>query len=107
MTVMQSIITILAVALGTMLTRFLPLVVFPDSKNPPQFITYLGTVFPYAVIGLLVAYSLKDFVGTGSHGIPEILAILFITAVHRWKKNMLLSISAGTVLYMFFVQAVF
>ena len=53
MTVMQSIITILAVALGTMLTRFLPFVVFPDSKNPPQFITYLGTVFPYAVIGLL------------------------------------------------------
>ena len=45
MTVMQSIITILAVALGTMLTRFLPFVVFPDSKNPPQFITYLGTVF--------------------------------------------------------------
>lgn len=56
MTTTQSIITIIAVVLGTMVTRFLPFVIFPEGKNPPEYIRYLGTVLPYAVIGLLVVY---------------------------------------------------
>ena len=60
MTLTQSIITIAAVVLGTMLTRFLPFLIFPEGKKPPQYITYLGMVLPHAVIGLLVVYCLKD-----------------------------------------------
>ena len=96
MTVIQSIITILAVVLGTMLTRFLPFLIFPEGKTPPPFITYLGTVLPYAVIGLLVVYCL-----------PEAIAVLFIIVIHKWKKNTLFSIGAGTVLYMVLVQTCF
>lgn len=62
MTVTQSVITIAAVVLGTMTTRFLPFLVFPEGREPPAFIRYLGTVLPYAVIGLLLVYCLKDAV---------------------------------------------
>ena len=107
MTTAQSIITILAVVLGTMITRFLPFIIFPERKEPPAYITYLGTVLPYAVIGLLVIYCLKDAVFTSYHGLPELISIVFIIVLHKWKKNTLLSIGAGTVLYMVLVQNFF
>lgn len=107
MTTTQSIITIIAVVLGTMVTRFLPFVIFPEGKNPPEYIRYLGTVLPYAVIGLLVVYCLKDVPANGTHGIPEAIAILFIILIHKWKKSTLLSIGSGTALYMVLVQTIF
>lgn len=107
MTVTQSVITILAVVLGTMITRFLPFLIFPEDREPPAFVTYLGTVLPYAVIGLLVVYCLKDAVFTSLHGLPELLAILAVVAVHKWKHSTLLSIALGTVVYMLLVQRVF
>ena len=93
--------------LGTMVTRFLPFLIFPEGKEPPEFIQYLGKVLPYAVIGLLVIYCLKDVPGSGTYGIPEFLASVFIVLLHRWKKSILLSIGGGTVFYMLFVQYVF
>lgn len=93
--------------LGTMVTRFLPFLIFPEGKEPPEFIQYLGKVLHYAVIGLLVIYCLKDVPGSGTYGIPEFLAIAFIVLHHRWKKSILLSIGGGTVFYMLLVQFVF
>lgn len=93
--------------LGTMVTRFLPFLIFPEGKEPPEFIQYLGKVLPYAVIGLLVIYCLKDVPGSGIYGIPKFLAIAFIVLLHRWKKSILLSIGGGTVFYMLLVQFVF
>lgn len=108
MTTLQGIITILMAVLGTMLTRFLPFALFPESKEPPRFITYLGTVLPYAMTGLLVVYSLKGAHPlTGSHGIPEAIAIIAIILLHLWKKNMLLSIAGGTAIYMTLIQLIF
>ena len=108
MTVLQALITIGLCVLGTMLTRFLPFILFPENKETPKYIRELGSVLPYAVIGLLVVYCLKDvnFLG-GSHGIQELIAVVLIVAVHTWKKNVLLSIAGGTLLYMVLVQYVF
>lgn len=107
MTITEQIITIAAVVLGTMLTRFLPFLIFPEGRKPPAVVTYLGTVLPYAVIGLLVVYCLKDAVFTSLHALPELIAIAFIAVLHKWRRNTLLSIGAGTVLYMLLVQNVF
>ncbi|MDU2065141.1 MAG: branched-chain amino acid transporter permease [Sporomusaceae bacterium] len=107
MTTTQGIITILIVIFGTMVTRFLPFLIFPEGKTPPPYIKYLGNVLPYAVMGLLVVYCLKDSFNGKGDIIPEIAAIIFLAALHKWKKNMLLSIGAGTALYMFLVQAYF
>lgn len=107
MTTVQRIITIACVVLGTMVTRFLPFIIYPEGKTPPEFIKYLGEVLPYAVIGLLVVYCLKDVPGSGTYGIPEAIAILFIIIIHKWRKNTLLSIGGGTVIYMILVQTIF
>ena len=71
-------------------------------------ITYLGKVLPPAMMGLLVVYCLRNVsLQSATHGIPELISILAIVALQKWKNNVLLSIGAGTVLYMFFVQVVF
>lgn len=106
MTTAQSIITIILVVLGTMATRFLPFILFPESKTPPKVVSYLGTVLPYAVIGLLVVYCLKDAVFSEYHALPELIAIAAVIVIHKWKKNTLLSIGAGTVLYMVLIQKI-
>ncbi len=108
MTLQQQIITIAMVVLGTMLTRFLPFLLFPAGKPTPKYIRYLGNVLPSAVFGLLVVYCLKNVsLLTGSHGLPELIAIAVVVALHKWKGQMLLSIAGGTVCYMLLVQLVF
>lgn len=108
MSLTQSIITILMVILGTVTTRFLPFLLFPANKPTPKFIRYLGKVLPFAVIGLLVVYCLKNVSVTSfPFGLPEAISILLIVVLHCWKRNMLLSIGAGTVCYMLLVQFVF
>lgn len=107
MTLWQQILTIAAVVLGTMTTRFLPFLLFPEGKQPPAFVRYLGTVLPAAVMGLLVIFCLKDAIFTTWHGLPEVIAILAVVLLHRWKKNIFLSIAGGTILYMVLVQQVF
>ena len=108
MTLTRQLITILMVVLGTMLTRFLPFLLFPGNKPTPKYIQYLGNVLPAAVFGLLVVYCLKNvsFL-TGTHGIPELISIAVVVVLHLWKRQMLLSIAGGTVCYMLLVQLVF
>lgn len=108
MTLTQQIITIAMIVLGTLLTRFLPFLLFPAGKPTPKYIQYLGKVLPSAVFGLLVVYSLKDVpLLTGSHGLPELISVAVVIALHLWKRQMLLSIAGGTVCYMLLVQLVF
>lgn len=108
MTISQQIITIGAVVLGTMLTRFLAFIIFPADKPTPKYITYLGKVLPAAAFGLLVIYCLKDVTFLNSnYGLPELISIIVVIALHIWKRQMLLSIACGTICYMLLVQLVF
>ena len=108
MSVTEQIITIAAVVLGTMLTRFLPFPLFPAGKPTPRYVQYLGKALPGAVFGLLVVYCLKNVsLLSGSHGLPELIAILVVAGLHLWKRQMLLSIAGGTICYMLLVQLVF
>lgn len=108
MTTAQHMITIALCALATMLTRFLPFILFPAGKPTPKFIRFLGHALPAAVFSMLVVYCLKNVrITTGSHGLPELIAIAVVAALHLWKKQTLLSIAAGTIVYMLLVQQVF
>ncbi|NBK93446.1 branched-chain amino acid transporter AzlD [bacterium 1XD21-13] len=108
MTFTEQMITIGMIVLGTMLTRFLPFLIFPAGKPAPRYIQYLGRVLPSAVFGLLVIYCLKNVsLFTGSHGIPELFSIAAVVGLHLWKRQMLISIAGGTVCYMLLVQFVF
>lgn len=108
MTLVQQIITIAICALGTMATRFLPFLIFREGRPTPALITYLGKALPAAIFGMLVVYSLKDVsLLSGSHGIPQAIAIGVTTVLHLWKRQMLVSIAGGTVCYMLLIQLVF
>ena len=108
MTFTEQIITIAMVVLGTLITRFLPFIIFPAGKPTPKFVKYLGRVLPPAVFGMLIIYCLKNVsIFTGSHGIPELIAIAVTAGLHLWKRQMLLSIAGGTIVYMLLVQLVF
>lgn len=108
LTITEQIITVAMVVLGTMITRFLPFLIFPADKTPPRYVQYLGRFLPAAVFGLLVVYCLRNvnFLA-GSHGLPELICIAFVVLLHLWKRQMLLSIAGGTVLYMLLLQLVF
>ncbi len=105
----EALITIGILAVITLLIRALPFILFKGSKPVPRFVSYLGKVLPYALIAMLVVYCLKDvsFTNGGTYGIPETIAIIVVALLHKLKHNMLLSIGAGTVLYMLLVQLVF
>lgn len=104
----EQLVTIAMVVLGTMTTRFLPFLIFPAGRKTPKYVEYLGKVLPGAVFGLLVIYCLKSVnIFAGAHGIPELIAIAVVVALHLWKRQMLLSIAGGTICYMLLVQLVF
>jgi len=108
MTVAQQIITIALCVLGTMATRFLPFIIFSSNKPTPKYIQYLGKALPAAIFGMLVVYCLKNVnLLSFSYGIPELISIVVVVALHLWKRQMLLSIAGGTVCYMLLVQLVF
>ena len=104
----MSLLIILAVALTTFATRVVPFLVFPKGKEIPPIIQYLGKVLTPAIIGMLVVYCLKSTsILAAPHGVPEAIAVFVTAALHVWKRNNLLSIGTGTVLYMVLIQVVF
>lgn len=95
-------------AVCTFATRLAPFLLFNGKKPIPPLIRYLGETLPPAVIALLVVYCLKNVQWVmGTHGIPELICIAITALLHIWKRNNLLSIGVGTVLYMFLVQTIF
>jgi len=104
---LHSAALIAVMALVTIGLRFLPFLIFRN-RQTPKYITYLGQVLPYAIMGMLVVYCLRHTTLTAMpFGIPEIAACAVVVALHLWKRNTLLSIIAGTVCYMVLVQMVF
>ena len=102
------LILILTSAAVTSLIRFLPFLIFGGGRKTPAYISYLATVLPYAIIAMLVVYCFRNISFlSGSHGVPELIAGAAVVLLHIWRKNTLLSITAGTVLYMFLIQIVF
>ena len=105
---LQTLVMILVIALGIQTTRWLPFLLFPEKKEPPAWVTYLGHVLPPAMMGLLVVYCLKGVsFRFAPYGVPELMAVAAVALLHRWRGNVLLSIGGGTVLYMVLVQVIF
>ena len=104
----QALLIVLVAAGVTVLLRFLPFFVFGGGKETPELISYLGRVLPFAIMGMLVVFCLKNVSVVGApYGAPEAIACLVTVAIHLWRKNTLLSIVTGTVCYMMLVQMVF
>lgn len=108
LTDMEMVMTVAIVVAGTLLTRFGAFLVFPPGKTAPPFVLFLGRALPSAVMGMLVVYTVKETkVLSYPYGIPELIAVMITVGLHLWKRNMFLSIAAGTIVYMVLVQLVF
>lgn len=105
---MKSVVLIAVCAVVTALLRFIPFLIFGKNRKTPEFITYLGKVLPFAIMGMLVVFCLKNVSLTAyPHGIPELIGVITVAALHIWKRNTLLSIIAGTVIYVLLVNFIF
>ncbi len=108
MTTMQIAALVAVMAVVTFLTRALPFLLFGRGEKPPTVVLYLGRFLPPAVIAMLIVYCYR---GTSFAAIagwaPGLIAGLAVIVLHVWKKNNMLSIVGGTILYMILVQAVF
>ena len=105
---LHSVAIIAVAAIVTLFIRAIPFVRFGGKREVPATVTYLGKVLPPAIMVILVIYCVKGInLFTGSHGFPELLSIAVVALLHIWKKNTLLSIAVGTILYMILVQVVF
>jgi branched-subunit amino acid transport protein AzlD len=97
----QAAATVVIISLTTLLIRAAPFVLFPKAQKTPLFIRYLGRVLPHAVMGMLVVYCFKAVnFAKPPYGLPEILAALAAMGLHLWKRSVILSIAASTILYM-------
>ena len=105
---LHSALIVAVAALVTIALRFLPFLIFSGSKQTPPFVAYLGRVLPYAIMGVLVVYCLRNVnLAATPHGAPEFIACAIVAGLHLWKRSTLLSIIGGTAAYMLLVQLVF
>jgi branched-subunit amino acid transport protein AzlD len=103
----RSIIIILVCAACTFAERLLPFLVFRKGSSSP-IVSYLGKVLPAAIMATLVVYCLRTTTFTTPGGfLPQIIAVGVTAALHLWKRNTLISVFVGTVVYMCLVQFVF
>ena len=98
----------LMIVIATAFLRFLPFIIINKSLSESKYIKFLGNMLPYSMIALLVIYCLKDInIIKFPHAIPELISIAVIVVLHIIKRNVLISIAAGTIIYMFLVQTIF
>lgn len=104
----HDIFTVTVISAVTILTRFVPFMLFPGNKKTPKAVIFLSRMLPCAVMGMLIIYCLKDVsIVSAPHGIPELISIALVSLSYIWKKNTLVSILLGTVVYMLLTQFVF
>ena len=103
---MHEFLLIGVIALVTVITRVLPFLLFENKTN--RYVEYLGDVLPFSIMAMLVVYCLKNtnFI-SGYHGICEVIGVISVVGFHLWKRNTLLSIIGGTMVYMLCVQVLF
>lgn len=105
---LHAALVILIIGLVTCATRLLPVFIFGRGEKIPAIIVYLGKVVPYTAMGLLIVYCLKDVsLVDQPHGLPEAIALAIVSGTYLWKRNAILSVVIGTVLYMLLLQLVF
>lgn len=108
MTAGYAIAAIAIMAVVTFLTRALPFLLFGRGNKVPRVVLYLGKYLPPAVIAMLIVYCLRGMTFAQPSGwVPSLIAAAAVVGLHLWRKNNLLSILGGTVLYMVLVQVVF
>lgn len=108
MSPVHSALTILTMAIGVALMRAFPFILFPAGRQTPPYINYISIVLPCATMGMLVIYCLRDVNPLSwPFGIPELIGIAIVVGMQLWRNSVLISIVAGTAVYMILIQVAF
>ncbi|MGF3066684.1 branched-chain amino acid transporter permease [Facklamia sp. P12945] len=102
---LHSIMLIVVMVIVTITIRATPFIIF--KRKTPIWIIYLGQVFPYAIMTILLIYSFKDIAYTSQRTIAAIISCFLVFVLHKWRHSTVFSILGGTVLYMVLVQTIF
>ncbi len=101
---MYPIAVIGVIAVVTWALRAFPFLLF-GNRPLPKVIRYLGKALPPAIMTVLVIYCLRDISFSQSpFGIPELAACALVVILQVVRRNMYLSIIAGTVCYMILIR---
>ncbi|MCB2292675.1 AzlD domain-containing protein [Clostridium algoriphilum] len=99
---------ILVIAVVTFGTRVAPFILFGKGKPTPKYIVYIGNYLPPAIMAMLIIYCLRNVhLSAFPFGMPEVIGVVVVAALHIWKRNNLISIIGGTAIYMIAIQIVF
>ena len=105
---LHSALLIAVIAVVTVMLRALPFLVFNGRRKVPGYIMFLGDKLPYAIIGMLIVYCLRNVsFGAAADWLPSFISVIVVVVLHIWKRKTLISVAGGTLVYMFLVQAVF
>ncbi len=102
------LLTVAIIAIVTAALRFAPFLIFGGKRDVPKMVKHLSNALPAAIMGMLILYCLRNVdIMSGSHGLPELFAIVVVVILHLWRKNTILSIASGTAVYMILIQTIF
>ncbi|MBU0934322.1 MAG: AzlD domain-containing protein [Spirochaetes bacterium] len=88
----------------TLLTRAAPFIFF-SHKKVPSYLLFLQQYMPPIVMALLVINSFRTIDWTlFPHGLPALAGALLTAILHLWKRQVLLSIGGGTLVYMLLIR---
>ena len=105
MPVSKAVIVSLLIGLIVFCERLFPFAIFSKRKPGKLIHIFERYIPPIVMLGLLI-YSLRDLrFSSLAQWIPQIAAITFTIVTYLWKKNSLVSIFGGTIIYMILIRA--
>ncbi len=100
----KALVSVAIMTVITIFTRVFPFLFYRNRELPPVLV-YIQRYIPPIIMTVLVIYCLSGVDWAAApHGLPEIFCIGVTAALHLWKRNPLISIFGGTILYMVLVQ---
>ncbi len=93
----------LVMAISTYLTRLTPFLMFTPGKENAK-LNFVAKNTPPMVMMILVIYMLKEVDYLSTEIFYTLFALAVTVGLQILKRNALLSIVSGTIIYMFFVQ---
>jgi branched-subunit amino acid transport protein AzlD len=96
---LERMISIIVMMSATIMTRFIPLVLFKKELSVKT--KNIANQLPFATMGLLVVYALKDsFTVETNYGLYQIIGLLTIVIIYKMTDHILMSIGGGLFIYL-------
>lgn len=96
---------LLAAGAVTLALRVLPFALLHGVRETPV-VRALETVLPAGFMVILTVYALNHLDVQGGRGVAAAVAVVVTVGLHLWRRNAVLSIFAGTAVYVLAVNAV-